>query len=170
MEINIENIQSIATDTLLKYKEHLEAEILQKNKLQYAIKIFLNACSYGVFRNEYFLYNNFDIASTITAGGRDLDKFIIKIIKKYFTELFAVDKKLHNKLREKYPSLVENIENIPSDESDSLIAFGDTDSVGVNFDVIINKYFTEKYDSKTETELIVDFFNFRLENYIERAM
>jgi len=170
MEINLIDIQSIPTETLLEYKKKLETEILQKDKLQYAIKIFLNACSYGVFRSEFFLYNNYDVASTITVGGRDLDLFIIKTIKKYFTEFFANDEKLHIKLREKYSSLVENIENIPTEEADSLIAFGDTDSVGVNFNKIIETYFTEKYDSKIETELIIDFFKFRLEKYVEKVM
>jgi len=170
MRIDLSNIRNIDTNILLEYKEKIEADILQKNKLQQAIKIFLNACSYGVFRSPHFLYNNFDIASSITVGGRDLDMFIIKIIKKYFTEFFVKDEKLHKKLRAKYPSLVENIENFPKHEEDELIAFADTDSVGVDFDKIIKKYFTEDYNPQTETEIIIDFFNFRLEKYIEKAM
>ena len=56
----------------------LKSEIDFYNAMQNAMKLVLNG-SYGAFANNYFVLFNNNVASTITAQGRDLTQKIDKI-------------------------------------------------------------------------------------------
>ena len=91
--------------------------------------------------------------------------------KHQFTVKF--DEKELNHLLELNNSFSNNSEKLTiqvKDNVDGLIAFADTDSVGINFNEILEKYFIEKYDTKTETEITIDFFEFRLTDYLEKSI
>jgi hypothetical protein len=82
--------------------------------------------SYGAFATQYFILFNQNVASSITAQGRDLTKTMNRVNEQYWYKQWHLDFELHQKLG------VKNVTQIPKDEPVSIYA--DTDSLFVSFE------------------------------------
>jgi DNA polymerase elongation subunit (family B) len=107
----------------------LKREVDYYNAMQTALKLVLNG-SYGAFATPYFVLFNNNVASTITAQGRDLTKTMDKVNEDYWYKQWHLDYELHRRL------CVTNVTQIPIDEHVSIYA--DTDSLFVSFLPAIN--------------------------------
>lgn len=126
----------------------LKREVDYYNAMQTALKLVLNG-SYGAFATPYFVLFNNNVASTITAQGRDLTKTMDKVNEEYWYEKWHLDSELHNLLG------ISNVSRIPSNEPVSIYA--DTDSLFVSFlpaiehstwrDLVFNKNHMESIES-----------------------
>lgn len=109
----LEESKNYKRDELEKLKFNKD----QYNFIQYTWKIFLNSI-YGMYGTEFCSLYDVDIAQSITLNGQ----FVIKSIPVF----------VNKHLREKYGS-TEDREPI----------FGDTDSIGIEYDVPVLKYAKE---------------------------
>jgi hypothetical protein len=85
--------------------------------------------SYGAFATQYFILFNPNVASSITAQGRDLTKTMNAVNERYWYEQWHLDFELHAKLG------IKNITKISKSEPTSIYA--DTDSLFVSFEPAI---------------------------------
>jgi hypothetical protein len=85
--------------------------------------------SYGAFATQYFILFNPNVASSITAQGRDLTKTMNAVNERYWYEQWHLDFELHSKLG------IKNITKISKSEPTSIYA--DTDSLFVSFEPAI---------------------------------
>lgn len=104
---------------------------------QLAIKIQLNSL-YGACANRYFRYNNQDISEGITITGQYIIRTIADKINEYLNDL------LKNILKEKM----------------DFIVFSDTDSIGINLQIIVERLFSA---SKNKQDIITFLDNFSKE-------
>lgn len=107
----------------------LKREVDYYNAMQTALKLVLNG-SYGAFATPYFVLFNNNVASTITAQGRDLTKTMDKVNEDYWYKQWHLDYELHRRL------CITNVTQIPINEHVSIYA--DTDSLFVSFLPAIN--------------------------------
>lgn len=114
MEYDIENM---STEDLHILLGKLEDQRNEHNQLQYALKIAMNSI-YGAFCNIGFNYFNIEAAEAITTQGRSLTKYGMACIDKYFTEMWHLDKELHNLLGIESPETLQPV-----------VIYGDTDSI-----------------------------------------
>lgn len=77
----------------------LKNEVDYYNALQMSRKDAING-TYGAFANPHFCFFNNDIASTITAFGRNLIQWMDYKNERYWYEIWHMDTFLHNKLKE----------------------------------------------------------------------
>jgi intein/homing endonuclease len=77
--------------------------------------------SKGAFATQYFILFNPNVASSITAQGRDLTKAMDIVNENYWYGLWIQDKELHKRL------CIKDVKEIPREEKVSIYA--DTDSV-----------------------------------------
>lgn len=109
------------------------------NSMQIALKNILNG-SYGAFGNRYFVCSNINIASSITANGRDIIKYMAKTNENYWYNQWHLDTELHILLG------VDNVSQINSEYEEVSIGgkiskqrkkpvsvYADTDSCFVSF-------------------------------------
>ena len=80
----------------------------------------------GAFATQYFILFNPNVASSITAQGRDLTKTMNRVNEQYWYKQWHLDFELHQKLG------VKNVTQITKDEPVSIYA--DTDSLFVSFE------------------------------------
>jgi DNA polymerase elongation subunit (family B) len=86
--------------------------------------------SYGAFATQYFILFNPNVASSITAQGRDLTKTMNAVNERYWYEQWHLDFELHTKLG------IKNVTKIERSEPTSIYA--DTDSLFVSFEPAID--------------------------------
>lgn len=163
------DLTQLTTEELLKLREQKERERIIYNKTQQALKIVMNGGTYGVFATDYFTFNSHEIASTITAQGRSLVKYGEEILIDYFTDIWAGDTELHDKIREDGLPLKDTPVNIPDNKKNinNLRILMDTDSVHIsleeflrlNFDFDINDYILAR-------KIMLKIYNDRIEQYI----
>lgn len=104
--------------------------------------------SYGAFATPYFVLFNNNVASTITAQGRDLTQTMDKVNERYWYKQWHLDYDLHKKLG------ITDVSKIEKNEHVSIYA--DTDSLFVSFlpalehstwkDLVFNKFELESID------------------------
>jgi hypothetical protein len=106
---------------LLKHQSiQLKRDVDYYNALQLGLKLVLNG-SYGAFATPYFILFNNNVASSITAQGRDLTKTMDKVNEDYWFNQWHLDTELHERLG------IKNVSAITPSENVSIYA--DTDSV-----------------------------------------
>ena len=123
--------QTLKEISELKEKaDKIKEEVDFYNAMQNALKLVLNG-SYGAFANSYFVLYNNNVASTITAQGRDLTQTMDRVNQEYWYQKWHLDTELHRKLCIKNP---RQILNTPGNE---VSIYADTDSVFVSFQPVI---------------------------------
>lgn len=140
-------------EELKKKATELKKDVDYYNAIQTALKLVLNG-SYGAFATPYFVLFNNNVASTITAQGRDLTKTMDKVNEDYWYKQWHLDFELHNRLG------IKNVTQISKNEHVSIYA--DTDSLFVSFlpaiehsiwkDLLFNK---PKLESISETFIVL---------------
>lgn len=103
----------------------LKKEADYYNALQLALKLVLNG-SYGAFAAAYFVCHSPAVASSITAQGRELTKFMSEKNEEYWYEKWHLDTETHQKM-----GITGEVKQIPRTASTSIYA--DTDSVFVSY-------------------------------------
>lgn len=88
--------------------------------------------SYGAFATSYFILYNNNVASTITAQGRDLTQTMHQVNEYYWYNMWHLDEELHKKM------LLKNITKIEKEKGEEVSIYADTDSVFVSFLPAIN--------------------------------
>jgi hypothetical protein len=107
----------------------------------------------GAFATPYFILYNKNVASSITAQGRDLTKTMDKVNEDYWYNKWHLDFELHNRLS------IKDITKITNDQKVSIYA--DTDSVFVSFKPAIdnckwkNLVFNEEYLDSVDRKFII---------------
>jgi DNA polymerase elongation subunit (family B) len=135
----IKKIESKLSTYSSTEKEQAEIKISQLDTKQQSIKIFINSV-YGACGNEYCPIADTDIAESITLTGQAVIKESREIFKRFVKQETGID------------SL--------SELEKGLIA-GDTDSMYVSLDQLIENFYEDKRPSK-EVYKVVD----KLQNYI----
>jgi DNA polymerase elongation subunit (family B) len=110
--------------------EKIKEEVDFYNAMQNALKLVLNG-SYGAFANSYFVLYNNNVASTITAQGRDLTQTMDRVNQEYWYQKWHLDTELHRKL------CIKNPRQIPNTPGNEVSIYADTDSVFVSFQPVI---------------------------------
>jgi len=108
----------------------LKSEIDFYNAMQNAMKLVLNG-SYGAFANNYFVLFNNNVASTITAQGRDLTQTMDRVNEEYWYQIWDTDTELHKKL------CIKDVKKIEKGPDTNVSIYADTDSVFVSFEPVI---------------------------------
>jgi len=93
------------------------------------LKLILNG-SYGAFATQYFILFNPNVASSITAQGRDLTKTMDAVNERYWYNQWHIDYELHSRLG------IKNVTPI-SKKEDKVSIYADTDSLFVSFEPAI---------------------------------
>lgn len=131
-------IQQVAIDS--SELESLKAHYATMNAKQNAYKIVLNSL-YGASANNYFRYNNRNIAEGITMTGQ--------LIIRYISE------KINNKINELFKTVGVDY-----------IIFNDTDSMGINCQLLVDKMFKDQSDVNT----IVSFLDRFVKTYLDPVL
>ena len=113
----------IKLETLKDKAGELKRQVDYYNSLQLALKLILNG-SYGAFATPYFILYNNNVASTITAQGRDLTSTMDKVNQHYWNDMWHEDKELHSKVC---------IRNVKPIKGKDVSIYADTDSLFVSF-------------------------------------
>jgi len=94
---------------------NLKNESIQLDSKQLAQKIYINA-TYGAFGNKNNPLGDDDIASSVTLTGQEVIKFAGEVAKKF---------------------VKENVPHITEQENNDVVVYGDTDSIYVTLDNIV---------------------------------
>ena len=86
---------------LKKKIEETQADYDRAKAMQLALKLVING-TYGAFAHPKFVLSNSYIANAITAMGRDVIKYMLEKIEKYFYKEWHLDTKSHEKLGIEY--------------------------------------------------------------------
>lgn len=128
---------------------------------QLGVKVMINQ-AYGAFGSPYFYFANRDVASTVTAQGRNLIHFSIDAVNNYFKNVWHLDTELHKKLGID----TSKVKKIDVDE----VVYVDTDSNYVNFGALIESVSGLHFKSMKESaQFVIDVLNNRFEKYLDDA-
>lgn len=109
---------------------------------QQALKIALNSL-YGASANQYFRYNNRDIAEGITLTGQLIIRYISNQINEFLNETFKT-KKI------------------------DYVIFNDTDSAGLNLRILVDNLFKDQSDTQKIVNFLDKFVNTHLNPFIDK--
>lgn len=152
----IEQLNEMSLQDLKNLEEQISQQMNDTNQYQYAIKIAMNSI-YGAFCNEGFNYFQSNVAEAITVEGQSLIKYGDRILNEYFQNVWHTDKELHLKM---------GIEREVIQIEDDVIKYIDTDSVFLCLESIFKNYFPN-IDPVEKSNLILEMFEFRLNDYIK---
>lgn len=111
-----------------KKDKHTKSQIASLNGKQMAFKIMANAL-YGAISNAGFRYFDLRIAEAITLTGQASDRHVEKVLNEYMNKLMKT-------------------------EDVAYVVYGDTDSIYLNIDPLVQRVFPEK--SIDETVVFID--------------
>jgi DNA polymerase elongation subunit (family B) len=117
-------------NSLKQKAESIKGEVDFYNAMQNALKLVLNG-SYGAFANSYFVLYNNNVASSITAQGRDLTQTMDRVNQEYWYDKWHGDTELHKKL------CIRDPKPISKSSGHEVSIYADTDSVFVSFEPVI---------------------------------
>lgn len=111
---------------------------------------------YGCLGSDFFLFQNKNIAQSITQQGKSILLFTNKKIQDYFTKIFHKDKKLHNYLGIKITKKIES----------ELIIYNDNDSIFLDLGTVIS---ATNYSGDAKL-FIKKLFDYRLNNLLNSIL
>jgi DNA polymerase elongation subunit (family B) len=149
-ELSVEEMQA-----LVDYYQMMSAKY---TAYEQAVKVTLNSI-YGAFGNKWFHFFNIDIAESITLQGQSAILYSEKILNRYFQDFWHKDTAVHEHFNIKVKSTLKR----PS------VVYIDTDSCYVQFEEM---YESIEWlgDSMPIDQFIMKLYNFRLNEYIVKAM
>jgi len=145
VDIFIADRSSIRKEIKVLQKENNsknENKISQLHNYQWALKILTNGL-YGALGNRYFRWFNVDLAESITKTGQLADRWIADALNDYLNK------------------------ELSSQDMDYIIA-GDTDSVYINLEPLVQKNFASLDDTKRIVEFLDKVCKEKLEPFIKR--
>lgn len=113
-----EKLEKLSTSELNNLKVKLKNEVAKANIMQLGIKVTLNS-AYGMIGNQYSRYYDVDIAEGITVSGQLSIRWIERKLDEYLNKLCKT-------------------------EGLSFAVAGDTDSIYLSFEPLVNKFFKGK--------------------------
>lgn len=161
--MDIEHLLNKPEDELSKDEMQQLADYYQMMSAKYtayeqAVKVTLNSI-YGAFGNKWFHFFDIDIAESITLQGQSAILYSEKILNRYFQDFWQKDTEVHNKFNIK----------IKKNLIKPAVVYIDTDSCYVQFEEM---YESIEWlgDKLTIDKFIMELYNFRLNDYIVKAM
>ena len=149
-ELSVQEMQA-----LVDYYQMMSAKY---TAYEQAVKVTLNSI-YGAFGNKWFHFFNIDIAESITLQGQSAILYSEKILNRYFQDFWHKDTAVHEHFNIKVKGTLKR----PS------VVYIDTDSCYVQFEEM---YESIEWlgDSMPIDQFIMKLYNFRLNEYIVKAM
>ena len=149
-QLTVEEMQ-----TLVEYYKTMSAKY---TAYEQAVKVTLNSI-YGAFGNKWFHFFNIDIAESITLQGQSAILYSEKILNRYFQDFWIKDTAVHEHFNIKVKHQLKK----PS------VVYIDTDSCYVQFEEM---YESIEWlgESLPIDQFIMKLYNFRLNDYIVKAM
>lgn len=139
--VNVD-LKNITNDELRGCYTQTVNEISKYKNLQLAKKIALNS-AYGALANRYFRFYNHEIAESITVSGQLSIRWIARKLNEYINKLLNTQNK------------------------DYVIAV-DTDSVYLNMEPVVNKFFSGKSKEQI-VDLLDKIWKEKIDSYIEKS-
>lgn len=144
--------------------------------MEQSCKVFINS-QYGALANSFYNCSNVSIAESITLQGQDLIKYSVRVVNRYFSEMWNDDTEAHNNIamymKEMFPEFDVNtfLTNAKhnkvqtGNEQHTLQIYGDTDSAYITLQPLIEAC---QIPLEMETRFVIAVNKFVLDGYLDR--
>ena len=165
--------ETCTREELLAAIENCKTEEENYHTLEQSCKIFINSI-YGAMANKFYYNSNIAMAESITLQGQDLIKYSVRVVNKYFKEMWPTDIAAHQKIAEYMLKWHKDFDvNSFMSYAQKGVSFGetlqingDTDSAYISLQPIIK---TCHIPLEFETDFVLAINEGVLSTYLEKA-